>query len=538
MNRNKYLTAFLFLFVMLSMCVCRSMEAEASVGRVTSYQKITWGISTGRYGVNDIHAFCAEYPKECPTVGTEIISIKENNNDLVRKALYYGYGGPENVLGTDDRAYILTSVAISDANIGERETAVSAKYDEFYWDMVDHPSKYPSPPAWFHVYLAEPKSNLMQKLAFYEIEKPGYVTAVKKSANPEITERNDSYDLTGAEYGIYTKSSADSSSKVDTFVIGTNGTSNQVELWAGTYYAKEIKAPKGYEKDEKVHKFTVREGETITLQFFDDPKVNPVDLLLQKVDAKTGLGEVDGPRSLEGAQFEIKFYPGIWETDMDPTALGMTASKSWVFATDAKGEIHMQESHLISGDHLYEALPLGTVTLREIKASQGYLINPTVYVRQIVGTDTYQHPIVEEERIPPYELVIHKTDTFGNLLKDAEFTLYRDERCQEKLASGSTDENGTLRFSELEIGVHYYLKETKTPAGYQEAEEGTIYKVRLEQSPEENEYHLEIKNEVELYIPKTGSMATVLAPMTGMGLCGISLYLSKEKRRKRDEKNQ
>ena len=544
MRRNKYLSAFLFLFLMLMMCVWQSTEAEASVGRVTSYQKITWGISTGRYGVNDIHAFCAEYPKECPTVGTEIISIKENQDDLVRKALYYGYGGPENVLGTDDRAYILTSVAISDANIGERATAVSSKYDEFYWEMVDNPSKYPSPPAWFHVYLAEPKSDLMQKLAFYEIEKPGYVTAVKKSGNPDITKENDCYDLAGAEYGIYTKSNAESSSKVATLVLDADGKSAKVELWAGTYYAKEIKAPKGYAKDEKIQKFTVEEGATVTLQFVDDPQVNPMDLLLQKVDAKTGLPETDGARSLEGAQFEVKYYQGIWEADTDPATLGKNPAKSWVFATDAQGKIYMQEPYLVSGDELCGELPLGTITIQEIKASCGYLLNPTVFVRQITAqgdakhTNTYQYPIVEEEQIPPYELVIHKSDTFGNLLKGAEFTLYRDKMCQEEIAKGITDENGILRFRDLEIGSHYYLKETKTPAGYKEPEEGKIYEVRLEQSPEENEYHLELENEVELYIPKTGSATTLLVPALGMGLCGISLYLSKEKRRQKNEKNQ
>ena len=65
-----------------------------------------------------------------------------------------------------------------------------------------------------------------------------------------------------------------------------------------------------------------------------------------------------------------------------------------------------------------------------------------------------------------------------------------------------------------------------------------IYEVHLEQSPEQNEYHLEIENEVELYIPKTGSASTILVPMLGMGLCGISLYLSKEKGEKKHEKNQ
>ena len=544
MSRRKALSAFLFLVVMLMMCVCRPMETEASVGRVTSYQKITWGISTGRYGVNDIHAFCAEYPKECPTVGTEIISIQESTNDLLRKALYYGYGGPKNVLGTDDKAYILTSVAISDANIGERATAVSAKYDEFYWDMVDNPSKYPSPPAWFRVYLAEPKSNEMQKLAFFEVEKPGYVTAVKKSANPEITEGNACYDLTGAEYGIYTKANADSNSKVGTLVVGANGKSNKVELWAGTYYAKEDKAPKGYAKDEKIHKFTVKADETVTLQFLDDPQVHPMDLLLQKVDGATGQAWAEGNRSLEGAEFEVKYYSGIWETNIDPASLGQHPTKSWIFKTDVKGQLYMEESYLVSGDELCAALPLGTITIREIKASYGYLINPTMFVRQITTqgntkhTNTYQYPIVEEERIPPYELVIHKTDTFGNLIKDAEFTLYKDEMCQEEIAKGITDENGILRFQDLEIGSQYYLKETKTPAGYKKPEEEMIYEVHLEQSPEQNEYHLEIENEVELYIPKTGSASTILVPMLGMGLCGISLYLSKEKGENKHEKNQ
>ena len=116
------------------------MMSNASAGSVTGYQKITWGISCGRYYVNDIHAFCAEYSKSWPTVGTEIVSITLCENEVLRKALYYGYNGPANTLGTDERAHVLTAIAISDANIGERETGASSKYDEFYWAIVNNPS--------------------------------------------------------------------------------------------------------------------------------------------------------------------------------------------------------------------------------------------------------------------------------------------------------------------------------------------------------------------------------------------------------------
>ena len=114
----------------------KTMVSNASAGSVTGYQKITWGISCGRYYVNGTHAFCAEYSKSWPTVGTEIVSITLCENDVIRKALYYGYNGPANTLGTDERAHVLTAIAISDANIGERETGASSKYDEFYWDIT------------------------------------------------------------------------------------------------------------------------------------------------------------------------------------------------------------------------------------------------------------------------------------------------------------------------------------------------------------------------------------------------------------------
>lgn len=539
MKKGKRRLSLLFLFVMLTTCIFQPIPAEASAGKVTSYQKITWGISTGRYYVNGIHAFCAEYSKSWPTVDTPIVSITLCENEVLRKALYYGYNGPKNTLGTDAKAHVLTAIAVSDANIGERETGASAKYDTFYWDIVNNPSEYPSPPSNFKAYLAKPSSANMQTLAFYQIEKNGYVKAVKSSANQELTEGNTCYTLAGAEYGLYSEASASESSRVGTLVTDENGNTNVIELPEGTYYAREVKAPTGYAKSMEIIPFTVISEKTTTLQFTDDPQVNPIGLLLQKVDAQTGLPKPQRLGSLKGAQFLVKYYPGLWEADVDPKDLEKTPARSWIFETDENGQVYMKEAYLVSGDALYDAVPLGTITIQETKASEGYLLNDTVFVRQITAkgeeqnVDTYQYPTVMEEKIPPYEAVIHKKDNYGNFLEGAEFVLFADEACEQEIARGVTDSDGILRFPNLEVGMKYYVKETKAPAGYKISEENekTPYQIHLLSSPEDNEYHLDMINEVEIVLPKTGSHATVLVPATGVILCSISMYLTNKKRR-------
>ena len=44
------------------------------------------------------------------------------------------------------------------------------------------------------------------------------------------------------------------------------GNTDTVELRAGTYYVKEIKAPKGFQLDKEVYTLTVKAGETSILR--------------------------------------------------------------------------------------------------------------------------------------------------------------------------------------------------------------------------------------------------------------------------------
>lgn len=532
MSRSKRRFSLLFLCVMVMTYVFLPFQSGASAGSVTSYEKITWGISSGRYYVNGIQAFCAEYLKTSPPQGTQISNIVLCENDGVRKALYYGYNGPGNVLGMDDRAFILTSVAISDANVGERETGVKATYDEFYWELVNHPGAYPSPPSNFKAYLAAPSSDSLQKLAFYVVDPPGYVKVVKTSADETLTVGNPCYSLEGAEYGVYRDASASDNSYLGTVVTDVQGHSNALELPAGNYYIRENKAPKGYVKDNTVYPFCVVSGQTTTLQLKDSPQVNPIELLLQKVDAQTGLAKPQGIGSLQGAEFTVKYYQGLWEKDVDPQSVGESPKCTWVFQTDQKGQIHMNAKYKVSGDALFASLPLGTLTIQETKASKGYMVNDTVFVRQITSEHSYQHPVVEEEKIPPYLLVVRKTDDYKNDLEGAEFTLYTEPECRTEFAKEVTDKEGILKIENLEVGRKYYLKETKAPAGYKVSEKSEeAYEIYVTQSPKDNLYYLEILNEADIVLPKTGSAATVLIPLIGTSLCGISIYLNEKKRR-------
>ena len=567
MNKDKRKLSRLLLAIACLLTVGSSVGANAAAGSVTGYQKITWGISTGRYYVNGIHAFCAQYNKSWPTVGTAVNEIVPCTNDVLRKALYYGYNGPQNTLGTDERAHVLTAIAVSDANIGESATGASAKYDAFYWELVNNPSKYPSPPSNFKAYLAITASDAMQNLAFYEMEKPGYVTGIKYSSNTQLHNGNACYSLGGAEYGVYSDASLAENTRVGSLVSDANGNMNTLELQAGTYYARELVAPMGFAKSKDVTQFTIAAEQTTQLTFTDAPQTNPIDVLVQKVDADTKQNVPQGSAKLEGAHFRIQYYAGLWQEGVDPASLGHTPARTWVFQTDESGIVRYQADYLVGGDELYEAMPLGTLVIREIRASQGYLLNETVYVRRITASGegehvaTYEAPVVAEQFIN-VDIIICKSDNYGNKLSGAEFVLYEDAECQKEVNRGVTDEEGILKFFGLALEKTYYLKETKAPAGYKiatdENGEGIVHSIRATSSPENDEFtcyvngekrehvtgteadrevNMDIINEVDYVLPKTGSHATLLMSIAGMALCGMSLYLDKnQKKQEKGEK--
>ena len=94
----------------------------------------------------------------------------------------------------------------------------------------------------FHIAVSYIKNSGYQNIIGGILEN-GYAKIKKTSANTDITNGNDCYSLGGAQFGLYKDGS-----KVATITTKADGTSNTVEVSAGTYTLKEDVCPKGYAK--------------------------------------------------------------------------------------------------------------------------------------------------------------------------------------------------------------------------------------------------------------------------------------------------
>ena len=204
----------------------------------------------------------------------------------------------------------------------------------------------------------------------------------KTSSNASITDGNGLYSIAGATYGVY--SDKDCTKQLATLTTDNNGNTDTVEVKAGTVYIKELSAPAGYKVDSTVYSLNVEAGKTATLNVSDTPKVTDTLIELFKIDMETQKDAPQGDASLEGAEFTWKFYAGHYTADNLPSE----PTKTWVTKTiaekDSDGTIHyvsrLSDEYKVSGDSFYtqdgkNVLPLGTLTVEETKAPNGYLLD-------------------------------------------------------------------------------------------------------------------------------------------------------------------
>ena len=203
----------------------------------------------------------------------------------------------------------------------------------------------------------------------------------KSSSNATVTNGNDCYSLSGATYGVYSDKGCTKS--VATLATNANGNTDIVELRAATYYVKETKAPKGFQLDKNVYTMTVKAGETTTLKVSDTPKVTDTLVELFKIDMETSKATPQGNASLEGAEFVWKYYDGYYTKDNLPSEPTRTWTTKTIAEKDSNNEVHyitrLADSYKVSGDSFYTqngtiCLPLGTITVEEKAAPNGYLL--------------------------------------------------------------------------------------------------------------------------------------------------------------------
>lgn len=451
-----------------------------------------WGIG-GFWKVDGHVAFCGEAMYAPPRAGMTLNSAVEVHDDRVRKVIYYAYGYPNNQVSNTfpnrDQALLAMNEFLSAVASG---TSISGSSNGQRYHVAYETLKgilnLPSPPSDFKVYKAKcPGTGVSwqgivtqnQTLYWGQNEPKGNLTIEKSSSNPSITDNNNCYSLEGAEYGLY-NSEADANkdvNRVGTFTIKADGKANTIkDLKAKTYYLKETKAGKGYDLDKKVYPVSIKSGKTEIKKVKDNPQADPVGILLKKRDKETGQDVPQRDAKLEGAEFTVKYYKGDYAEDVDPATQGATPERTWVLKTDEDGFTYLQDNYKVSGDEFYynstnlPTIPIGTVTLRETKAPEGYKLNDETFIVKVIseGSDeflsTYQEPIVPEQVIKGKIRIAKKDKDTGKVIQVAGtvFDIYFNGQ---KVSSMTTDETGYATSEDLAYG-EYVIKEAKAPNGY------------------------------------------------------------------------
>lgn len=242
----------------------------------------------------------------------------------------------------------------------------------------------------------------------------GCIKIHKYSASPEITNGNSCYSLKGAEFGIF-KTMADAQAgknAVATITTDADGNGSVGNLAYGTYYVKETKASPGYRINNNVYRKKVDSDIPVTFDVPEEAGNDPASVLVQKKDS-------NGTVLLEGCIFAIKYYDVQMGTD--PAESGKSAIRTWYIKTDENGYADLNSSQYIqsNSDPLYydknnnPTIPLGTITVQEIQAPEGYILDDTIHTFRITDNpDSIPHVGVENDRTisnskmkQPFELI-------------------------------------------------------------------------------------------------------------------------------------
>jgi len=212
---------------------------------------------------------------------------------------------------------------------------------------------------------------------------------------------------------------------------------------------EEVKAPTGYVLNKTPQKITIRANETTTATF--DNRAQLGTITIDKSGVEFDKDMPNGNYTLAGNVFEI--YEG---TDTNGNLVD-------TITTDANGIAKSRN------------LPLGTYTVKEIEASEGFVLNTDTwtveieYAGQAVEITNVDQAIENKEQ--KGNVVLKKRDKETNnvpqgeaTFEGAKFDLFRTSD-DEKLGTYTTDANGELTVRDLLLD-NYYFVEVEAPEGY------------------------------------------------------------------------
>lgn len=228
------------------------------------------------------------------------------------------------------------------------------------------------------------------------------------------------------------------------YVTDSAGTFTITDIVPGTtLVVKETRARDGYLLDNAPQTATVKAGQTVTLEFRNQPQGSLIINKLSSADKKT---------PLEGVLFQITYSDGSF---VDNGAL----SSKGLYRTDKNGQI------ILSGI-------TGTVIVTEVETIKGYRIDDasrsqTIEVR---ANDTqtlwfYNRPISG--------ILIHKISSVdGKEIPGVTFLLY--DSTNTPVAQATSDDHGYAWFEDLPAG-RYFLREMENEGYVRDTQKKTVY---------------------------------------------------------------
>ena len=367
------------------------------------YYPNKYGLFTsGTSGVYGGAVFCSEHDRT-PTMGSMTGYVM--NDSTIRKILYYGYKGPAQWSGFSSSSYngsykvwgsntnrteiagtVITSQALSNRfnSLGGRGTATNPAGLSAFMSYVN---SQPDPGSTYTAYKATASGQDMMWGVYNPGGKLQLVKEVKN--NKTLTEQcKNMYSLAGAEY--YVSKNRDGSGYVGMFTTKEDGSTDPIELDAGRYYVKEVKAPKGYALDTEIYSVNVSSGNTSWVTSKDEPLFDPVAIMLFKTS--DGESYLNTEKDMSGAEFEISYYDEMF--DNADEAANKTPVRKWVLQTQKnantnKYQASLRDKYKVAGDDFFKneqgaiVIPRGTITIREIKAPKGFKVDPSIYVTHV-----------------------------------------------------------------------------------------------------------------------------------------------------------
>lgn len=383
-----------------------STQLKGGIGRIQVYNDANVMVKShneGMLAVNGTQAFCADPLagfKSGSVTGVDPREYGMTQHDVTVCALIHKYAQEYTSL-TEDLRYLVAQCLIwrqlngtfgwncGNIHIDGANLEIGRQgqiYAEILNKVSENYSKYIGEGM---VYL----NGATQPLAQFSLKPAlGYIRLHKSSGNTEITEGNSCYSLEGAQYGVYQDAAC--TRLAATLTTDANGDSDTASLEPGDYYVKEIRAPRGYALDYAVYDARVTTAQTTDMRVSDEPVRDESLIEVYKIDRGTKMPGAEGAASLENSRFQVNFYAGYYDQEHLPDK----PTRSWIVkartlrsgnAAARRGRT-LEAYEKTSGDPFYSdggtfILPLGTVSIEEVGAPVGYLLDP-VYMQLIDGS--------------------------------------------------------------------------------------------------------------------------------------------------------